>query len=389
MRFIPLFKKALIENFRDWKIFILTVTFAPFFVVLMYLYFGNSALRYDIVFVNNDRGTREGGGIAFNAGDLLIAELEKVQYPDGSGILNCSRASGLDEARERIKNRSADLVVEIPEDFSRILRDYIAGEKPAPAAVRTYGDPSNPKYVMAAAWSDSLAFQFTSTYTEMEWPIELETESISDLKSLNDFALYVPVMLALAIMMLMFTAAATLIKEKDKGTITRLRISNMTTFEWLSAVSLSQVIIGLLAVGTTYATAAALGYRSTGSLGAVIVVGIVSCLSLVALSLWVAAWLRTIFDLMTIGCFPFFVLMFFSGGMLPLPTWELLTLGGRSVHVNDILPTTHSIAALGKILNHGAGLHEIGFEIAAIVFLSVLYFAGGIWLFTRRHMRTR
>jgi ABC-2 type transport system permease protein len=223
----------------------------------------------------------------------------------------------------------------------------------------------------------------------MEWPIELETESISDLKSLNDFALYVPVMLALAIMMLMFTAAATLIKEKDKGTITRLRISNMTTFEWLSAVSLSQVIIGLLAVGTTYATAAALGYRSTGSLGAVIVVGIVSCLSLVALSLWVAAWLRTIFDLMTIGCFPFFVLMFFSGGMLPLPTWELLALGGRSVHVNDILPTTHSIAALGKILNHGAGLHEIGFEIAAIVFLSVLYFAGGIWLFTRRHMRAK
>ena len=389
MRFVPLFKKAMIENFRDWKIFILTVTFAPFFVVLMYLYYGNSAVTYDIVFVNHDRGTRDSGGIVLNAGDLLIAELEKVRYADGSGILNSARASGLDDARERIKNRSADLAVEIPEDFSQVLLEYKAGENPAPAAVKTFGDPSNPKYVMAAAWSDSLAFQFSSAFTGMEWPIELEMEGISGLKSLNDFELYVPVLLALAIMMLMFTAAATLIKEKDKGTLTRLRISNMTTFEWLSAVSLTQVIIGLLAVGTTYATAAALGYRSTGSVWAVIVVGAVSCLSLVAISVWVAAWLRTIFDLMTIGCFPFFVLIFFSGGMLSLPTLELFVLGSRPVYINDILPTTHSIAALGKILNQGAGLGELGYEIAAIVFLSVLYFAGGIWLFTRRHMRAK
>ena len=38
MRLLSLFKKALIENFRDWKMLSLAVTFAPFFVILMHGY---------------------------------------------------------------------------------------------------------------------------------------------------------------------------------------------------------------------------------------------------------------------------------------------------------------------------------------------------------------
>ncbi len=389
MRFIPLLKKAMVENIRDWKVLSLGLTFAPFFVVLMYFYLGNMALTYKVVFINHDSGARDFDGSVLNAGSLLIADLMSMKYPDGTGILNCSQEAELSEARKRLKDESADLIVEIPRDFSAILIDYKEGKNPAPAAIKTYGDPSNPRYVMAAAWSDSLAFRFSTTFAGLEWPVELETEGISDTASSSDFELYVPVLLALAVMMLMFTAAATLIKEKDKGTITRLRISHMTTFEWLSAVSLTQIIIGLLAMGLTYMTAVALGYRSAGSPWPVIVVGLLSSLSIVAISLLVASWLRTIFDLMTIGCFPFFVLMFFSGGMLPLPSLELFTLGGRPIPINAVLPTTHTITALGKILNHGAGLDEVAYEMTAIICLSALYFAAGAALFTRRHMRAK
>jgi ABC-2 type transport system permease protein len=267
--------------------------------------------------------------------------------------------------------------------------DYKEGERPAPAVVRTFGDPANPKYIMAAAWSDSLTYQFAVDWSGLQGPLKFETESLSPLKSLTDFDLYVPGLLGLALIMLMFTAAATLIKEKDKGTIVRLRISNMTTTEWLIAVSLSQVIIGLLAMGLTYLTAVGFGYQSTGSLLAMSAVGILSCLAIVAISVLVAALLRTIFDLMTIGCFPFFIMMFFSGGMFPIPTISLFALGERSINVNDILPTTHSITAFGKILNRGAGLGDVTYEVGAIIVLTVLYFAVGIWLFTRRHMRSR
>jgi ABC-2 type transport system permease protein len=240
---------------------------------------------------------------------------------------------------------------------------------------------------MAAAWSDSLAYQYAMEWSGSRGPLQFEAESLPLTTSLTDFDLYVPGLLGLALMMLMFTAAATLIKEKDKGTLLRLRLSDMTTTEWMIAMGLSQVIIGLMALALTYLTALIFGYHSTGSLLAVTIVGIFSCLAIIAISVLVAALLRTVFDLMTIGCFPFFILMFFSGGMFPIPTITLFSLGERAINVNDILPTTHSITAFGKILNQGAGLGDVSFEMGAIVLLTALYFAGGIWLFTRRHMR--
>jgi ABC-2 type transport system permease protein len=119
------------------------------------------------------------------------------------------------------------------------------------------------------------------------------------------------------------------------------------------------------------------------------VIGILSCLAIIAISVMISAVMRSVFDLVTIGCFPFFILMFFSGGMFPIPTISLVTFGERSINVNDVLPTTHSITAFGKILNQGTGLGDIVFEMGAIVLLTVLFFAFGIWLFTRRHMMAK
>ena len=389
MRLYPLFKKAMIENFRDWKILIMGITFAPFFVVLMYFYFGEATETYRVIFVNHDRGAIAKDGNEFNVGQALISEIEKFKDQDGAFMLKVSREIDIDAAKERLNHKSADLIVQIPENFSQTLLEYKEGEEPAPAAVRTYGDPANPKSIMAAAWSDSLTYQFVVEWSGSQGPLSFEAESLSSTTSLTDFDLYVPGLLGLALMMLMFTAAATLIKEKDKGTIVRLRISNMTTSEWLIALGLSQIIIGMLAMGMTYLTAVALGYQTSGSMIAMTVVGILSCMAIIAISVLVAALLRTVFDLMTIGCFPFFILMFFSGGMFPIPTISLFAIGGRSFNVNDILPTTHSIAAFGKILNQRAGLSDVVFELGSIAVLTVLYFACGIWLFTRRHMQAK
>jgi ABC-2 type transport system permease protein len=240
---------------------------------------------------------------------------------------------------------------------------------------------------MAAVWNDMITYEYAATLTGLQSPLELQALTIGGTASLDEFELYVPALLTLALIMLMFTAAASLIKEKDKGTIIRLRLSNMTAFEWYSAVTLTQILVGLLALGLTFLTAVALGYRTSGSMFAVMIVGLLSSLSIMAISLLVAAGLRTIFDLLTIGCFPFFILMFFSGGMFPLPPLRLFSVGGHPVSINDILPTTHTITALNEILNFGAGLGDVVFELVAIALLTVAYFAVGAWLFTRRHMR--
>ncbi len=387
MRLINLFKKTMIENFRDWKIIILTLTFAPFFVLLMYMYFVNTTNIFRIDVINRDEGVATTDGNFFYAGEELISEMKKVRSPEGAKILKVRKEKEIEIAQNRLKNKSADLVVEIPKQFSKVLLDYKQGGEPPPVVVMTYGDPANARYIMAVVWSDIITYQYTTDVTGLKGPLELQQNTISSKKSLSEFELYIPGLLAMSLIMLMFTAAASLIKEKDKGTIIRLRISNMTAFEWLSAVSLTQIIIGLLALGLTYLTAVGLGYHPSGSLFAMMVVGLLSSMAIMAISLVVAAYLRTIFDLMTIGCFPFFILMFFSGSMFPLPHLRLFTLGTRSVNINDILPITHTISALDKILNHGNGLGDVVFELGAIAILTMIIFVVGMWLFNRRHLQ--
>lgn len=386
MRFLSLFKKSIAENFRDWKILILGITFAPFFVVLMFLYLNSSPQTFHLIILNHDKGMTTSGGDEFNSGKELMDTLMSIHPTDGSVVLKVKQERDLISAQKLLKDHAADLVVEIPENFSRFLYEFQSENMSAPVKVKTYGDPSNIKYIMAATWGHAITYQFAMEITGIKSPIELEDITITPTKTLSDFDLYMPALLALALMMLMFTGAGSIIKEKDKGTIVRLRISNMRAAEWFAASSLTQVIIGLLAMGLTYFTAYSLGYRMEDSWLAMIVVGVISSLSIMAISLVVAAFLRTIFDLVTIGCFPFFILMFFSGGMFPLPELPLFDLGTRAVHVNDLLPTTHTISALGKIMNYGAGLRDILYEITAILILTILFFIWGGWLFRRRHL---
>ncbi len=387
MRLLSLFGKAMVETFRDWKMLSLTVTFAPFFVFLMHAYFNEASEPYRVVVVNRDVGVPAPDFGAMSAGELLIDRLTEATYPEGGLIFRMEESQDLDRARSRLETQSVDLVVEIPERFSAVLLEYQVGGDPPPTVIKTYGDPSNPSYLMAAVWSDMLTYEYTASLTGASGPLVVQPETTGSVDSLTEYQLYVPGLLALAIMMLMFTAAGTLIREKDQGTLVRLRMSKMTTLEWLIAVSMVQIILGVVDVGLTLLAAMALGYETTGSMMALAVVTALSSLSIMAFSVIVAASLRTIFDLVTIGCFPFFILMFFSGGMFPLPNVRVFDLGSRSVNLNDILPTTHTIDAYNRILNYDAGLGDVGYEIAAITLLTLVFFALGTWLFARRHMR--
>jgi ABC-2 type transport system permease protein len=384
-RLSSLFLKEMIETFRDWKMLSLTLTFAPFFVVLMYAYFGHVTPIYHVAVVNKDAGAEAPGLGRVVLGRELIAAMTEIRSEDGTQILRIHEADE-EEARARVRDRRADLMVVIPPDFSQAIQEFLAGRAFTAAAVTTYGDPANPDYMMAAVWSDMVAYEFVGLAMDVETPVLVQQQTVTGAVSLSDFDLYVPGLLVLAPMMLMFTAAGALIREKDSGTLIRLRLSNMRVVEWLTAVSATQVIVGLLAIGLTYFTAYVLGYRTQGSFTNLLVIGALTSLSVMAFSVGVAAFLRTVFDLVTVGCFPFFVLMFFSGGMFPLPGVSLLSLGSRAIELNEVLPTTHGITALERILNFGAGLGEVGFELGALVFLTAVFFLVGTWIFSRRHM---
>jgi ABC-2 type transport system permease protein len=387
MKLLPLLKKTFLENIRDWKILILAITFAPFFVVIMHFYFGDSTRPYRLAIINNDAGlgTVEQGSL--NAGRGLIADMKRSKYPDGKKVFQIKMKTDLPEAEKELKGETIDLIIEIPDNFSKVIKEFEKNPKATPAILKTYGSPSDPHYIMATIFAHAYAYQYTSNLTGQKGPLDFREEFLSTKKSKNEFDLYVPGLLVMAMIMLIFTAAASLIKEKDKATIIRLRLSKMSATEFFASISIIQIFLGLVALGLTYYTAVAVGYQSSGQVFPFLVIGIVSCMGVIALSIIVAGFLRTIFDLMTIGCFPFFILMFFSGGMFPLPSLPMFSLGERVIHVNDILPTTHSYSALNRILNFQAKLSDVAFELGAIIVLTFIYASFGLWLFKKRHLQ--
>ena len=83
MKTLTCFIKTFIENLRDWKILIIAIVFAPFFIYLMYMYMGDSgSLVYNVALLNNDKK----GSFA----NELIGEWQKMKTENGKPVLKFS-----------------------------------------------------------------------------------------------------------------------------------------------------------------------------------------------------------------------------------------------------------------------------------------------------------
>ncbi|MNP81045.1 hypothetical protein D3C76_1793050 [compost metagenome] len=72
--------------------------------------------------------------------------------------------------------------------------------------------------------------------------------------------------------------------------------------------------------------------------------------------------------------------------MFPLPKMNLLNINGHSLGITDILPLTHTANAFNQILNFGAGITDILFDVFMISILTVLYFVIGLLLYQKRKL---
>ncbi|MBN1200865.1 MAG: ABC transporter permease, partial [Anaerolineae bacterium] len=157
-------------------------------------------------------------------------------------------------------------------------------------------------------------------------------------------------------------------------------------FDYVVGISLSQVLIGVVAVALTFATAVALDFESQGPIWVAIVIGAVTSLAMVGVGLLVACYSRTVSRAFMISTFPLFLMMFFSGAFFPVGDVPLFTVGGRTIQAFDLLPPTHAVVALNKVLTLGEGLGDILFELSAVLVLSLVYFVVGVWSFRRTQL---
>jgi len=385
---LSVLRKCLREARRERWLVALTLAFAPFFVGLYALAFSGGTASYVVAVVSSDVPMRAADGTTLDAGRELLDALGALRDASGRPLIRAVVFADDATARKRVANREAAALLVLPDGFSRAVAAARAGDAPtADAAVTFVGDLTNPSYVVAAVMAGGALDDYLQRATGRPRPVAIREEPMGGSGGRTEFETYVPGILVFAVVLLVFLAAMSVAREIESGTLRRLLLSRMRAVDFVAGTSAYIVLVGIASVVATFLVASALGFRSQGPLWLAIVVSSVTALSVIGVGMMVAAFSRSVTQAFVIANFPLGLLMFFSGAMFPVPQLELARLGGRSLGPCDLLPPTHAVNALNKVLTLGAGAGEVAFELTALAVLSFAYFAAGVALLRRMHMR--
>jgi ABC-2 type transport system permease protein len=386
MRIFLVFRKGIREQVRDYWILLMTVVMAPFFIVIYFLMAETEDPEYDVILVNLDRGAEHDEGF-LNLGDSILNYAKVLSGLEE--MLNITAIGSRELAIEKLQSRRADVVVVLPVDLSASVAAPPTSRGP-PSQIELVGDVTQMEYIIGAVWSEELINRYILEVAKIQMPITWSETTLGFSGARSYFELYLPGLLILSIIMIIFSASSAMVRESESRTLERLRISRLTTLEFLGGISMVQILVALFSLLLAVLTALALGYTLIpGTLGFILLISLLTALSMISFSLLVAAMCRSVKEVAIIGTFPLFLLMFFTGAAFPVTGGRLFTIGSYQVMLNDILSPKFAVEALNKVLIRGLDVKDTIPEMIALLVLTGLYFVTGTWLFRRRHMRAR
>jgi ABC-2 type transport system permease protein len=378
--------KTFKEQIRSGWDIILAVSLAPLFIILYWVFLGSgAALPLDVVIVNNDRVE----SIVQPCGEEVIQRLIGLQHTDGTPVLHVKILDDEAAAAQKLKDRQALAAVIFPRGYSREIWRvlYEGGTMAAEQSAIIMGDKGHPYYAVAAVFIVSELENYVVDATGRPIPFNLQEEFIGDGAVRKDFDNYVPGLLVAAITMIIFSVSIAISREIESGTVRRLKLTRMTSFDLLGGVSLVYIFFSMISVLLSFGVAIALGYHYQGSLFLAVIISIIAAMAAIGAGLITACFSRTVGRAAVVTNIPLLLMLFFSGAIFPLPSPPLFSIGGRAIRLFDFVPTSHAVTALNKVLNMGAGLGGILYELVALLVLTILLFTAGIWLFRRLQLR--
>ncbi len=388
MRWYDVFIKGVKEQVREYWILVLTLLMAPLFIAIYFLMAETEDPVYDVILVNQDRVVEYRGG-DFKLGDSIITYAGLLSLAPEMEMLKVTSLESREEAVERLRNKKADVVVVLPDDLSASVAAY-KNSLDLTSRIELIGDITQMEYIVGAVWAEELINRYIQEQAEIRMPVSWYETTLGFSGKRTYFELYVPGLLILSIIMIIFSASAAIVREPESRTLERLRVSRLSALEFITGISLVQIIVAILSLLLALLTAMALGYTLIpGTFWFILLICVLTALSMISFSLLVAAMCRSVKEVAIIGTFPLFLLMFFTGAAFPVSGGQLFTIGGYQVMLNDLLSPKFAIEALNKVLIRGLEVKDTIPEMIALVVLTLFYFVTGTWAFMRRHMRAR
>jgi ABC-2 type transport system permease protein len=370
MRIFAVIKKALIMQIRDYWALLLTIISAPFFLLIYYVMTGGSSTTYNVNYFYADSSEAKWIKAQF------VSELKAVRYANGESALNISEAADTVSIKNHIKNRNVDLLITVPRGFSDSI---LTGNVPH---ILIHGEASNPKYTVGTVFTISAIESMVQKATGKKPLFTFQEKFMGNSLTKSEFDIYAPGIFIFSIIMLLLSASLSIIRDIEDKTMIRLKLTKMTVFDYLLGNAFVQWIVGIISFILSMWLAVRLGFNSQGSPILILLVCSLTILSILGICLILVSFCKNATMVMIVGNFPLFILMFFTGAMIPLPRREIIT----GFALNDMLSPTHSVIALNKIFTYGAGFREIRYEMLMLGILTIVYSMIGLYFFKRNHL---
>lgn len=382
MKLVAVFFKTTRQIVSDRLTLLLSLTLAPLMVLAYFAFFGGSGSTvYTVAVVNGDRSAPP------RHGEKAIAVIDAVTYADGNALLKTVPVSDQGIGEMLLRDRKAAALLVIPPTFSESIAAMQRGDATVAASLTLIGDLSNPYYAVTA----TLAYEAISQYVQIASgaPVTLQLTEIAlgGSGARSEFDIYVPGIMVFAAILQVFMTTLIIAREAESGTLRRLRLTQMRASDYIVGTSAAIAVVAVLAVIITCGVAVLCGFQSEGPIWAAILIGIATSVSVIGVGIITGCFCTSTTQAALAANVPLALFIFFSGSMFPLPRIELFQIAGRGFALFDLLPPTHAVIALNKIFTIGAGIADIAYELSMIAILSTVYFAVGIWLFHRTHLR--
>jgi ABC-2 type transport system permease protein len=303
----------------------------------------------------------------------LIEALRAASYPDGSPLFEVKTVDDEGAAQAALQDRRIAAFLEVNADGD--------------LETTVHGDALNPRFYRVSVILDEILYRHADRIAGRASPLEIVEARYAPSGPLNEFDYYAPGMMVFALLMLIPQTAMLVGRESRWGTLRRLRLSCVRSWEFLLGITLAQLAVAVILVLAVFLVALALGYHNNGSLLLAMSVSLAISLSAIGIGLIVGCFVENDSQAVNLGSTATMLGVFISGAFFPVPSTDLFTILGHTIKLFDFFPATHGLLALQQILNDGAGFSHVAFRISATLLLSVVVFISGIALFHRRKLR--
>lgn len=359
MRLLILLEKELTQFLRDRVILLLILWLYTVEVVLCTYALGLDLRNLPLAVVDQDRTpvTR-----------ALVDELTR-----GKAFRIAGFPADMSAGERWVRDGRARALLHIPPDFTRA---FTRGESPA---VQVLLDGSNANTAATARSYLLLALQ--SLEGDAGDGARVRTAlRVWYNPDLTYTRFMVLSMIALAALMVgVIHPAASIVREKEVGTIEQLKVTPVRTPELFLAKTIPTLAIGTLAVFPSLLIVWWFGVPLRGSLLLFLALTALFLFSAIGIGVLVAAVCRTLQQALLLSFLGLFPLMFLSGALAPISSMPSLL-----QTFSLVSPLRHYIDVILGIFLKDAGLPELWPQAAALLFLGAASFASASVIFQRQ-----